>query len=110
MRFPTDTSLNEMKLLLSQLWQEYIPESDHSFLLSLNEEWCNIVLDLVTTKDESKRNEIWGEIETMVVQWKKDIDTILYEAQQIMLSFREKIWKEQDEHDVIDLENILQNI
>ncbi len=110
MRFPDNTTIDEMKYLLIQLWQEYIPESNHSFLLSLNEEWCNLVLDLVTTKDESKRNEIWGKVETMIVQWKKDIDTILHEAHQIMLSFREKIWKEQDENDVIDLENILQNI
>jgi hypothetical protein len=37
MQFPTDTTLNEMQLLLSQLWIEYLPDTDNSFLKELNE-------------------------------------------------------------------------
>jgi hypothetical protein len=99
-----------MQLLLSQLWIEYLPDTDNSFLKELNESWCNLVLDLITTKNETKRNELRKKIDQLIVQWRHNIDLILHQADSTILIFREKIWKEEDDKSIVELEEMMKNM
>ncbi len=110
MQFPTDTSLNEMQLLLSQLWIEYLPDIDHSFLKELDEIWCNLILELMTVKDSWAREKIWNKIDQLIVQWRHNINLILHQAESTILIFREKIWKEEDDKSIVELEEMMKNM
>lgn len=110
MQFPPDTSLYEMQLLLSQLWIGYLPGTDYSFLKELDEMWCNLILKLITTKDISKREELWHEIDQLIIKWRHNIDILLHQAENIMLEFRENLWKEEDNQSILKLEEMIKDM
>lgn len=110
MRFPSNTSLDEMRNLLIQLREEYMPDENHLFLNELDEESCNLVLELVTIKDQSKRDELRQSVDEMIIQWRKNIDTILHQAQNVIWKFREKVSQDQDNNNIVDLDNLIQDL
>jgi hypothetical protein len=58
MKLPDDITKSEMTSILHQLWKDYLPNEEATFIDQLDEEGLRFVFDVIGEKDEKKREQM----------------------------------------------------
>lgn len=110
MHLPADITKKEMIQILQELWAEYLPREDLSFVEWLDEWGLRLLFDFIGEKDEEKRAVMWDTLEQSIANNEKQklllSQAFIQKANKLILQHRETLKQQEDN---VDLEQLEEN-
>ena len=99
----------QLEYVIGRLREKYAPESDMSFLQSMNLEGLQTLLSIVLTQDAEKRAQMMAKIFAQMKEDVKKIEELKFQVTSLVAKVKEMKADAQNQEDVSDIEKMLED-